>query len=152
MQALHHMKKNNKKDQVEGRIATKPTNNKLWQFLELQTLQTSLWVRMRRRRRRTNDVGLITREERRKVYLWREWRRERGREEERETGHAWHTMQECREYVRENVVSLLFTYFCVRTQLTSPPLLNPSLIHYPITTKTFIVPKLVKFQLPIVPI
>jgi hypothetical protein len=29
MQALHHMKKNNKKDQVEGRIATKPTNNKL---------------------------------------------------------------------------------------------------------------------------
>ncbi len=123
MQALHHMKKNNKKDQVEGRIATKPTNNKLWQFLELQTLQTYLWVRMRRRRT-TNNVGLITREERRKVYLWREWRTERGREEERETGHAWHTMQECREYVRENVVSLLFTYFCVRTQLTSPPLLT----------------------------
>ncbi len=33
------------------------------------------------------------------------------RERERERGHAWHTMQECREYVRENVVSLLFTYF-----------------------------------------
>ncbi len=78
---------------------------------------------MRRRRRRTNNVGLITREER-KVYLWGEWRRERERkkreggregrregERERETGHAWHTMQECREYVRENVVSLLFTYF-----------------------------------------
>lgn len=36
---------------------------------------------------------------------------EGGREGGRETGHAWHTMQECREYVRENVVSLLFTYF-----------------------------------------
>jgi hypothetical protein len=30
----------------------------------------------RRRRRRTNNVGLITRQER-KVYLWGEWRRER---------------------------------------------------------------------------
>jgi hypothetical protein len=61
----------------------------------------------RRRRRRTNNVGLIIREER-KVYLWGEWRRERegregGKERER-AGHAWHTMQECREYVRENVV------------------------------------------------
>lgn len=41
---------------------------------------------------------------------------ERGREGRREgerekAGHAWHTMQECREYVRENVESLLFTYF-----------------------------------------
>jgi hypothetical protein len=39
----------------------------------------------RRRRRRTNNVGLITRQER-KVYLWGEWRRERegGREGRRE--------------------------------------------------------------------
>jgi hypothetical protein len=90
MQALHHMKKNNKMDQVEGRIATKPTNNKLRQFLELLTFQTSLWVRRRRRRRRrrNNNVGLITREER-KVYLWgegkkREGGRQGGKERERE--------------------------------------------------------------------
>ncbi len=85
MQALHHMKKNNKMDQVEGRIATKPTNNKLRQFLELQTFQTSLWVRMRRRRRRrrNDNVGLITREER-KVCTCGESGGERGREARRE--------------------------------------------------------------------
>ncbi len=102
-------------------------------------------------------MGLITREER-KVYLWGEWRRERegGREgrrerererEKRQTGHAWHTMQGCREYVGKSGELSYAPTLCQDTTDNSSTL-NPSLIHYPIT-KTFIVSKLVKFQLPI---
>jgi hypothetical protein len=58
--------------------------------------------RRRGRRERTNNLGLITREERKVYVLVGESGGERGkegrRERERERGHAWHTMQqECRE-------------------------------------------------------
>jgi hypothetical protein len=97
-------------DQAEGRMATKPTNNKLSQFHEIQTVTTSLWVRMRRRRRRgrrrrSNNVGLMTREER-KVYLWgrveeREGRGEGERERERERACMAHNATRVQRVVCE---------------------------------------------------